>query len=227
MPVRAQSLKNAAVLSYCTTNSALFKLILSSRDRMEEDGAGPANFYPDQEDVRTGRPDHRRPNHFNPRPRAGGGDGKLCPHRQIRISIHAPARGATFELRTGDDPLIFQSPHPHGERPAYAVLCRDSPDFNPRSPRGERPQFRADLVKLIAISIHAPVRGATNVDPQRFMDFYISIHAPVRGATCVWMCHLRQATISIHAPVRGATNPFCSVRCPAFISIHAPVRGAT
>ena len=33
------------------------------------------------------------------------------------------------------------------------------------------------------VSIHAPVRGATNFDPAQTEDMGVSIHAPVRGAT--------------------------------------------
>ena len=82
---------------------------------------------------------------------------------------------------------------------------------------------------MLAISIHAPVKGATRgapltrrtrwhfnprsregsdknaLYPPKIM--VISIHAPVKGATCtaVVMLHARNA-ISIHAPVKGATS---------------------
>ena len=103
---------------------------------------------------------------------------------------------------------------------------------------------------MLAISIHAPVKGATRgapltrrtrwhfnprsregsdknaLYPPKIM--VISIHAPVKGATCtaVVMLHARNA-ISIHAPVKGATG--CGVRITqnGVISIHAPVKGAT
>ena len=59
----------------------------------------------------------------------------------------------------------------------------------------------------IAISIHAPVRGATIRVIVRFLLFIIiSIHAPVRGATTAKINELQEQNISIHAPVRGATN---------------------
>ena len=55
----------------------------------------------------------------------------------------------------------------------------------------------------------------------------VSIHAPVRGATqplqrIVWIDR-----VSIHAPVRGATAPVVLVMSDTIVSIHAPVRGAT
>ena len=36
---------------------------------------------------------------------------------------------------------------------------------------------------LLAISIHAPARGATPVDVGDYVIAHISIHAPARGAT--------------------------------------------
>ena len=103
---------------------------------------------------------------------------------------------------------------------------------------------------MLAISIHAPVKGATRgapltrrtrwhfnprsregsdknaLYPPKIM--VISIHAPVKGATCtaVVMLHARNA-ISIHAPVKGATRLPASGAVWSTISIHAPVKGAT
>ena len=55
------------------------------------------------------------------------------------ISIHAPARGATFEVAVVNNSLI---------------------DFNPRSREGS--DVPARIAEAIAvISIHAPARGAT------------------------------------------------------------------
>ena len=102
----------------------------------------------------------------------------------------------------------------------------------------------------MAVSIHAPARGAT-VSPEqaaasiagfnprpctrgdRFCrtgdgSVKVSIHAPARGAT-VWDKNFRAAfSVSIHAPARGATRikPYTSERRRQ-VSIHAPARGAT
>ena len=58
-----------------------------------------------------------------------------------RISIHAPARGATALAMAGIQNIVFQS----------------------TLPRGERPQIEAVNNNLIPISIHAPARGATSI----------------------------------------------------------------
>ena len=91
---------------------------------------------------------------FNPRSRTGSDPNLLiCPLRVTKISIHAPARGAT---RTGNVPGTdrgFQSTLPHGERPCAAL-------FTP---------FSSDR-----ISIHAPARGATLMQCTHctgYMDF--------------------------------------------------------
>ena len=101
------------------------------------------------------------------------------------------------------------------------------------------------------ISIHAPVKGATNGPTLEFIAFDISIHAPVKGATLSRINVNQNCTaISIHAPVKGATllimkshesvedfNPRTRKGCDryalgrrthiVYISIHAPVKGAT
>ena len=81
----------------------------------------------------------------------------------VRISIHAPTRGATLKKCT--DASCF-------------------PYFNPRSYK------RSDvsvlhLFKTFIISIHAPTRGATSEELKPCPFCGISIHAPTRGATFV------------------------------------------
>ena len=80
--------------------------------------------------------------------------------------------------------------------------------FNPRTREGC--DFKPFLISLctLAISIHAPVKGAT-LEQIHFYVFFstISIHAPVKGATLrpsLGQSQYRQ--ISIHAPVKGATE---------------------
>ena len=103
----------------------------------------------------------------------------------LRISIHAPTRGATVPWAQFDRDLKqFQSTLPQGERlpQSWRKLGRLE-NFNPRSHKGSdggRPSKKNSGY----ISIHAPTRGAT--DTIYSVDFCtkISIHAPTRGATC-------------------------------------------
>ena len=55
-------------------------------------------------------------------------------------------------------------------------------DFNPRSREGSDGRKRGSENDY-AISIHAPVKGATKQDGNDLIFRHISIHAPVKGAT--------------------------------------------
>ena len=108
--------------------------------------------------------------------------------------------------------------------------------FNPRSREGSDP-FDDGRSGHIAISIHAPVKGATLFPRTICAVHMISIHAPVKGATqdrgrfcfCGKNFNPRSREgsdlskgvdshpcghISIHAPVKGATASSVRIRCP-------------
>ena len=55
------------------------------------------------------------------------------------------------------------------------------------------------------ISIHAPMKGATEHDISVTSVPLISIHAPAKGATSAFLCIPSLYSISIHAPAKGAT----------------------
>ena len=79
---------------------------------------------------------------FNPRARAGrdrAGNGNS--QRCSQVSIHAPARGATFT-----------------QRHASVVSTR----FQSTRPRGARLIDSVSVYELLNVSIHAPARGATS-----------------------------------------------------------------
>ena len=98
---------------------------------------------------------------FNPRTREGATVEKRSPRRFIRISIHAPVKGATGSLfiRSGTERFSIHAPV-KGATP-FASFSRFSWIFQ----------------------IHAPVKGATVRRDLRRIDLLISIHAPVKGAT--------------------------------------------
>ena len=190
-------------------------------------------------------------NAFQSTPPRGGRPVPLGPVIAITdISIHAPARGATYAGGAGSQSVIHFNPRPRegGDYHAYYYHTFQS-----------------------QISIHAPARGATRLVPDLGQVAVISIHAPARGATSgnksfLWVylyfnprpreggdysrdMTLQGIVISIHAPARGATsrggtdrrkdrhfNPrpreggdlrLLRVSLNAEISIHAPARGAT
>ena len=78
------------------------------------------------------------------------------------------------------------------------------PDFNPRSREGSDP-WLGGYRPNNQISIHAPVKGATELGWDVKAGVGISIHAPVKGATRSDCRSVGLSSISIHAPVKGAT----------------------
>ena len=121
---------------------------------------------------------------FNPRSRMGS-DPPVCVVRVVgRISIHAPAWGATaVVLKDGGDDLhisihapawgatgrspasgsdcIFQSTLPHGERQSDGTLEIRLGKFQSTLPHGERRATQGLGPDMVVISIHAPAWGAT------------------------------------------------------------------
>jgi len=131
-----------------------------------------------------------------------------------------------------------------------ALTGRHPPcEFQSTRPYGARRRASPGFACLDAVSIHAPVWGATPNAPTlllatRFQSTRpygarhavlglrpglprVSIHAPVWGATTVTVLDALDTCVSIHAPVWGATLPGIIYVLCAVVSIHAPVWGAT
>ena len=97
---------------------------------------------------------------FDPRSRVGSDmtDAPLAP--ALRVSIHAPAWGATSRLKPARRSILFRSTLPRGERRADCLGSPLNAGFDPRSRVGSDGD-PGDLVRDIGVSIHAPARGAT------------------------------------------------------------------
>ena len=76
------------------------------------------------------------------------------------ISIHAPREGGDQAL-IGTVPAGFISIHAPREGGDFMFLRRGpvTSDFNPRPPRGGRPGYQYEDLRLVVISIHAPREG--------------------------------------------------------------------
>ena len=98
---------------------------------------------------------------FNPRSREGSDVGAIVQKFVFRVSIHAPARGAT----------------------AMQGRQRSRSCFNPRSREGSDAANNGPWVTDFDVSIHAPARGATVLALAQLNRATVSIHAPARGAT--------------------------------------------
>ena len=133
---------------------------------------------------------------------------------KVKISIHAPARGATVRsssLRIGFEK--FQSTLPRGERPhPLSLLQAYLPDFNPRSREGSDRDQDLMIVSFV-ISIHAPARGATGSGTHSLSTSNNFNPRSREGSDSLAVVQvIISALISIHAPARGATVDAAAVR---------------
>ena len=73
---------------------------------------------------------------FNPRSREGSDLPEAFVEQLCKISIHAPAKGATFAESVTGSSIVFQSTLPRRERLFFIISAFDFYDFNPRSREG-------------------------------------------------------------------------------------------
>ena len=119
---------------------------------------------------------------FNPRARTGRdvNDGYL--DERLKVSIHAPARGATYAN-------------------AEIMSCFS---FNPRARTGrDAGLFR--LLGIAEVSIHAPARGATWTMLMSQVDYVFQSTRPHGARRHLTPLIQPPQIVSIHAPARGAT----------------------
>ena len=103
--------------------------------------------------------------------------------RRRRVSIRAPAKGATrlvANLVRNAQP--FRSALPRRERRQPPVNHLTSIGFDPRSREGSDPRRGGQRVHL-GVSIRAPAKGATRGFAAARHPAHVSIRAPAKGAT--------------------------------------------
>ncbi len=103
---------------------------------------------------------------------------------ESRVSIHAPARGATQARQERRCGMRVSIHAPARGATAQRRACWRSRAFQFTRPQGARPvALHARRIRQI-VSIHAPARGATRLQAlDRVAARVVSIHAPARGAT--------------------------------------------
>ena len=99
----------------------------------------------------------------------------------IVVSIHAPARGATVRLVRIPSHWLFQSTPPRGGRLANFKTIMTVKKFQSTPPRGGRQQYIAAKGGLKKVSIHAPARGATARELKRMRELEKFQSTPPRG----------------------------------------------
>ena len=166
---------------------------------------------------------------FDPRPRTGS--DRLAGRQAVlvRVSIHAPARGATLGVaRRLDNRRV--SIHAPARGATLPARFEGGPDhgFDPR------PRTGSDDRHLLAD--HMPVREFRSTPPHgELRDSYAGGRSgglfrstPPHGERRVARHRrTRRQTVSIHAPARGATRREKACYRSVVVSIHAPARGAT
>ena len=171
---------------------------------------------------------HSVRDNFNPRSREGSDTVEQSDYSKKKISIHAPARGATGFFRLLPAVCLI-SIHAPARGATYHLLqyCSGFLYFNPRSregsdqivynlrillikfqstlPRGERPWKNQQHEFLQYFNPRSREGSDIFRIPASKLPYVISIHAPARGATPSSLLPVPESRISIHAPARGAT----------------------
>ena len=170
---------------------------------------------------------------FNPRSREGSDVySDALDAEQTGISIHAPAKGATFTvMRSMPNRREFQSTLPRRERQTHPADYRLVRNFNPRSREGsdghpsrrlryppyfnprsrEGSDYEREVVAKSNSYFNPRSREGSDPEPQHTAaEIHISIHAPAKGATGYDLAPLGRNAISIHAPAKGATTKAAS-----------------
>ena len=101
----------------------------------------------------------------------------------MRISIHAPRVGSDRPppRQPGAGVISIHAPRVGSDGPEHTGLP-GTPDFNPRSPCGERPAVSAFKTSADKFQSTLPVWGATQARPPGRPRGGISIHAPRVGS---------------------------------------------
>ena len=170
--------------------------------------------------------------HFNPRaPR--GARHKESRNASLRVEFQStrPARGATEIECKRNKRSLFQSTRPargatvlmlglililipisiHAPREGRdswtVVRLKEIRDFNPRAPRGARPEGRLQKTKPTSISIHAPREGRDVATFPKSVYGSISIHAPREGRDVLLVgLGVYKFVFQSTRPARGATR---------------------
>ena len=121
------------------------------------------------------------------------------------ISIHVPLAGSDDKVSNELRDLWISIHVPlAGSDPLRSAACGAAPNFNPRSPCGERRQGWSALYSFNVFQSTFPLRGATRVAGGRGDAGVISIHAPLAGSDDRTFRLAQHVPISIHAPLAGS-----------------------
>ena len=141
-----------------------------------------------------------------------------------------PLRGATQAVAGSGvpDKISIRAPLAGSDNCEFYNIT-GNPDFNPRSPYGERPVLSSSNISISGIFQSAlPLRGATPYGHTIIQHATISIRAPLAGSDIrLRVVNNSSRIISIRAPLAGSDLNLCVViACLSPISIRAPLAGS-
>ena len=146
----------------------------------------------------------------------------------LKISIHAPAEGATLLPQCLTPVVWYFNPRSRGGSDSVRLpelAC--SVYFNPRSRGGSDAGIAGRIKAAFEFQSTLPRRERRKSIPVDNIILKISIHAPAEGATN-WKRKMQRRKLYFNPRSRGGSDwqPLAGAR-PFDISIHAPAEGAT
>ena len=189
--------------------------------------------------------------YFNPRSRMGS--DAISSHQLwpcVKISIHAPAWGATSSRATSSAPATYYNPRSRmGSDSSRCSPGTASNDFNPRSRMGSdpaspprsregiyfNPRSRMGSDGVIGLKLTLHERFQSTLPHGERPPLYlrplqaqaISIHAPAWGATTALQRSFINILFQSTLPHGERLTGVCGHDVGPWISIHAPAWGAT
>ncbi len=105
-------------------------------------------------------------------------------------------------------------------------MQRKVPDFNPHSPRGERPRTGAQRAPGQYFNPHSPRGERLLLPDSSFIHFTFQPTLPSRGATPSSDNSMAISLFQPTLPSRGATLQICANCTANIISTHTPLAGS-
>ena len=149
-----------------------------------------------------------------------------CKASGRKISIHAPRGGCDGEKSPSPTYHANFNPRtPRGVRPETIYLKNQDKHFNPRTPRGVRPVWIHFLRALCRFQSTHPAGGATGENPASSTAWLFQSTHPAGGATCGPVVSPLGIVFQSTHPAGGATRIAAGSANKTVISIHAPRGG--
>ena len=157
-----------------------------------------------------------------------GRDARFVPQaRDLRVSIHAPARGATSCCPAHVPSPWFQSTRPQGARRSESPSSPAPTRFNPRARKGR--DRRGRVARHAGRSFNPRARKGRDCSEKAFTLLYVQFQSTRPQGARLQPCRLSCDCYSCFNPrARKGRDLKCSLMIKyCVVSIHAPARGAT